>query len=192
MKSKLEDQIRERILNPSPREIKEILELFEVVTFSKNEFIKKPDTIREELGFLISGTVKGVFMKENGEETTFRIIQKNTFIADVISITTKQKMPIAFVCMTKATLLMCPFDKVKILLQTNLALNILMRELVTESAIEMGQKYLLFLTGNSKERYKYILKNEPEILKKFPLRLIASLIGITPTQLSRIRNERLD
>ena len=64
-----------------------------------------------------------------------------------------------------------------------------MREYITENAVEMGRRHLLFLTGSAKERYLFILENHPNLLKKLPLRLIASLIGITPVQLSRIRNK---
>ena len=54
----------------------------------------------------------------------------------------------------------------------------------------MGKKNLAFLKGTAKDRYQFILENNPSLLKKFPLRLIASIIGITPTQLSRIRNKK--
>lgn len=83
---------------------------------------------------------------------------------------------------------MAPVAKVHKLLETNLALNIVMREYITENAINMGKRHLQFLTGTAKERYQFILENNPNLLKKFPLRLIASMIGITPTQLSRIRH----
>jgi ribosomal protein L10 len=54
----------------------------------------------------------------------------------------------------------------------------------------MANSQYLFLTGTAKERYQFILENKPELLKKFPLRFIASMIGITPTQLSRVRNKK--
>ena len=65
-----------------------------------------------------------------------------------------------------------------------------MREHIIKITIEMGKKNLAFLKGTAKDRYQFILENNPSLLKKFPLRLIASIIGITPTQLSRIRNKK--
>jgi hypothetical protein len=54
----------------------------------------------------------------------------------------------------------------------------------------MAEIQFLFLTGTAKERYQRILENNPEMLRKFPLRFIASMIGITPTQLSRVRKKK--
>jgi hypothetical protein len=69
-------------------------------------------------------------------------------------------------------------------------LNIVIRQHLREQIITLGQSHLLFLTGTAKERYKFILENNQELLKNVPLRFIASMIGITPTQLSRIRKKK--
>ena len=59
---------------------------------------------------------------------------------------------------------------------------------MSKQILEIGEFYFAFITGTGKERYKMILEKNPNFLKKFPIRIIASLIGVTPTQLSRIRN----
>jgi hypothetical protein len=48
----------------------------------------------------------------------------------------------------------------------------------------------MFLNGTAKERYQYLLATNPSLLEKFPLKFVASMIGVTPTQLSRIRKEK--
>lgn len=40
---------------------------------------------------------------------------------------------------------------------------------------------------NAEERYRDLLQSSPDILKRVPLKLIASYLGITPVSLSRIR-----
>ncbi len=189
MKDSLEKYIKLKVDHPSEKEMQEILDIFEVKYFEKKEFIKRPFSISKELGFLVEGSVRGVFFKKNGEEATFRLLEENSFIGDAISIITKEATPIAFQCLSKVCILIAPYEKVQKLLKSNLALNIVMREYITENAVEIGRRHLLFLTGSAKERYLFILEQRPHLLNKLPLRLIASLIGITPTQLSRIRNK---
>jgi hypothetical protein len=65
-----------------------------------------------------------------------------------------------------------------------------MREYITDKVVDFGKLHILFLTGTGKERYDFILENNPALLKNTPLRFIASMIGITATQLSRIRKKR--
>jgi CRP-like cAMP-binding protein len=186
----LKELIKEEIENPCELELTEILEIFEVKTFKKGTFIKKPFTISKEIGFLIEGNIRSVVFKENGDEITFKILEKHSFIADVVSIKTEQPTPIGFECLNDVSVLIAPIKKFLQLLKTNLTLNILMREHIIKITIEMGKKNLAFLKGTAKDRYQFILENNPSLLKKFPLRLIASIIGITPTQLSRIRNKK--
>ncbi|MDA7501902.1 cyclic nucleotide-binding domain-containing protein [Chitinophagales bacterium] len=192
MKEVLDSYIRTKVKHPSESELLEILDIFEPKKLKKKEFVKRPFTIGKELGFLTSGSVRGAFYKENGEETTFRILQEGSFIGDAIGVRTQTATPIGFDCISDIEILTAPIEKVHKLLESNLAMNIVMREYITDNAIEMGRRHLLFLTGSAKERYLFLLENKPKLLKKFPLRLIASMIGITPTQLSRIRNKNSD
>jgi 5'(3')-deoxyribonucleotidase len=100
--------------------------------------------------------------------------------------------PIGLQCVSDISILAAPLHKIHPLLHTNLALNITMREHITERALELGENYLLFISGSAKERYQFILEKNPKLLEKFPLRFIASMIGITPVQLSRIRKKISD
>lgn len=162
------------------------------VLIKKSEYFKEAFTKSKELGFLVEGAMCMIIIKNNGEEVTARIIQENTIIADVFSIKKAKKTPVALQCVSDVSILVAPLHKINPLLQINLALNIAMREHITERTLEMGENYLLCISGSAKERYQFILEKNPKLLEKFPLRFIASIIGITPTQLSRIRNKKLD
>ena len=42
----------------------------------------------------------------------------------------------------------------------------------------------------AEERYNYLIKEAPDVLKRVPLKYIASYLGITPVSLSRIRGQK--
>lgn len=56
--------------------------------------------------------------------------------------------------------------------------------------LEESTSRISFFDNNSTpdEKYQYILKNKPELIQKFPQKLIASYLKITPETLSRVRN----
>ena len=190
MKEALKSYIIDQVTSPKEEEINDILALFEEKQFKKGDFFKEPFKTGNHAAFLSKGAVRLVIYKENGDEITARIRQDNSFIVDPFRLKGTDSSPLGIECLEDLTLLIASVEKVQKLLETNLAFNIVVRKHQKEQLLEMANSQYLFLTGTAKERYQFILENKPELLKNFPLRFIASMIGITPTQLSRVRNKK--
>ena len=190
MKDQLEHFIRLNVKNPNDKEIKAILEIFHLKHFQKAEYFKQSNKVSTEIGFIVEGSVRHYMVKNNGNEVTGRIYQKNNFILDLISVRTKEKTPISIITIEPTILLVASIEDLNGLFEVNLTLNRLIREYMGEKVVELGRLHLLFLAGTATERYNFILENNPGLLKNVPLRFIASMIGITATQLSRIRKKR--
>lgn len=188
MKAQLERFIRHHVNNPREEEIAQIVEIFEERIFDKDQTFKQENTITEELGFIITGSARLFIRKDSGTEITGEVLTENTFLADIFSIRTGKPTPMEIGFLEKSVVLVAPHKKVEKLLESNLAFNILIRIHITDRAMAIGQRFILFLSGTAKERYQFFIENNPHLLNKLPLRLIAAMIGITPTQLSRIRN----
>lgn len=187
MKTKLEDFIYGRVKNAKEHEVAEILSIFHQREYAKGELFKESDTIIKELGFLVNGSARSYFINENGDEITDGILQEESFLSDIISVRTDEKSPIIIEILEKSTILAAQMGKVWELLERNLTFNILIREYIGDRAMQLVKHHLLFLNGTSKQRYEYLVATNPSLLKKFPLKFVASMIGVTPTQLSRIR-----
>jgi len=190
MKEQLRQYLIYQVPYPKEEEIEEILSIFEPKEYKKGEFFKKPFATGNHVAFLPQGAVRVIIYKENGDEITARIRQDNSFFMDPFRLKGTKNSPIGIECLEHLTLLIAPIEKIEKLLETNLAFNIAVRKHITEQSLELAESHFLFLYGTAKERYQCILENKPELLKKFPLRFIASMIGITPTQLSRVRKKK--
>jgi len=189
MKDKLEAFIHTHVKNPKTEEIAEILDIFHPRTYAKGQVFKQAHTLATEVGFITSGCAQSVIIKHNGEERTGRFLPAGHFLIDIISARKGEKTPIAFKFKEASTALVAPVASVRALLESNLAFNIMVREYTADRTVEMAKWLLLYQTGSAKDRYRFILENNPKLLDKLPLRFIASMIGITPTQLSRIRKK---
>lgn len=190
MKEALRGYIIDQVPFPKEEEINDILALFEEKHFKKGGLYKEPFKTSDYVAFLSEGSVRLIIHKENGDEITARILQDNSFIIDPYRLKGTDSSPLSIECLEDLTLLIASLESIQKMLETNLALNILVRKYQKEQMLEMAETQFLFLTGTAKERYQHILEKNPEILRKFPLRFIASMIGITPTQLSRVRNRK--
>ncbi len=186
----LEAFIYQRVKTPKAGDVEEILSIFEEKTFSKGTRFKERDTQIKQLGFLTSGSSRSYLVNKKGNEVTGHVSLVNTFLSDIVSVRTRDKTPTIIEFLEDAQVLVAPMDKVRNLLETNLVFNILIREYIADNTVEIVKKQLMFMTGTAKDRYQYLLETNPHLVKRFPLRFIASMIGVTPTQLSRIRKEK--
>jgi CRP/FNR family transcriptional regulator, anaerobic regulatory protein len=65
--------------------------------------------------------------------------------------------------------------------------------LVLKSAIleyyflEMENRVKFFQSLDGRERYSFILKNNPDLIHRVPLKILSTFLGLTPESLSRIR-----
>lgn len=191
MKKKLEEFIYRRVKNANAHDVEEILSIFYQQEYDKRELFKERDTIIKKLGFLVNGSARSYFINEKGDEITDGILQEESFLSDIISVRTNEKSPIIIEIIEKSTVLVAPMSSVWDLLERNLTFNILIREYIGDRSMELVKRHLMFLNGTATERYQYLLATNPSLLKKFPLRYIASMLGITQTQLSRIRNKKI-
>jgi CRP-like cAMP-binding protein len=190
MKEQLENFIRRNLKNPRDLEIKAILEIFQPKHFQKGDHFKREDRICRKLGFILEGSAQHYVIKNNGTEVTLRVSKKDSLVTELLSMRTKERTPISIRTLEPTTMLVAAEEDINRLVEVNLTLNRLLREHMAESVEKQAKLYLLFLTGTAQERYQFIIESNPELLKRFPLRFIATMIGITPTQLSRIRNKK--
>jgi len=190
MFKQIEEFIYERVKTANGNEVKQILSIFNEQLFKKGTLFKNQDTVIQNLGFLASGSARSYLINENSDEITDEILQPNNFLSDIISIRTKEKSPIIIEILEDSNVLVAPMEKVLELLNYNVTFNILLREYMGDRAMQLVKYHLLFLNGSAKQRYEYLLATNPTLFKKFPLKFIASMIGVTPTQLSRIRGKK--
>ena len=189
MRQQFKSYIKSQLTNTKEDEIDAILEIFELKHFKKDAYFKHPTNICKQLGFIVKGSFKHYAIKKNGSKIPGKVSQENSFVTDIISAKTKERTPIGIKALEASSVLVISIENMTKLLETNLTFNRLIREYMAQSIIKMGELHLLFITGSAKERYKFILENNPSLFKNTPLRFIASMIGITPTHLSRIRNK---
>lgn len=168
-------------------DLDKILNSFRLQMFKKNEFFIKEDKISSHLGFVESGVFQYYVLKEGEIRTTYVSIE-NTFMSSRLSALNDKPAFENVKALTDGSV--CVISK------TNL------KKLINEipsfkdfyigylessiSNIDANRRDLILLSGE--QRYQKMLKEEPELLQKIPLQCLASILGVTPRHLSRIRN----
>ena len=79
------------------------------------------------------------------------------------------------------------YDDLQMLYKTYSVGNLIGRLTVEKLYVEKLNREFSLLSETAEERYLKIMKEQPDLFQRLPLKHIASYMGITPQALSRIR-----
>jgi len=169
-------------------DLQNILHAFEVQTFKKNELVVEEGKTSRYIGFIESGMFQYYVIQE-GEEKTSYVSIENTFFASILSFISEAPALENVKALTDGSISMISKPKLKKLVHEIPTFKDFYIGLLeaTVCGIDASRHDLIVLTAE--QRYEKMLTNEPHLLQQIPLQHLASILGVTPRHLSRIRNK---
>ncbi|QMW05079.1 Crp/Fnr family transcriptional regulator [Spirosoma foliorum] len=162
--------------------------IVEAVTYKKNDFLIQAGQVEKYIYYLDEGMVR-LFLNDNGRDISLDFIFTNDFVSAYSSFLTGQ--PTAFTVQALSDVQALRFSREKLLTlydQSHKAERI--GRLIAEQAfLRKTSREVQFLTTTAKQRYVYLLEQNPVLVQTIPVRHLASYLGIAPESLSRIRRE---
>lgn len=169
-------------------DLEKILNAFELQAFKKNDFIVEEGKTSRYMGFIESGMFQ-YYVIQDGEERTNYVSIENTFFASVLSFISEAPSLENVKALVDGSISMISKTNLKTLLNEIPAFKDFYIGLLeaTLCGIDASRYDLIVLTAE--QRYEKMLKNEPHLLQQIPLQHLASILGVTPRHLSRIRSK---
>jgi CRP-like cAMP-binding protein len=155
----------------------------------KNEIILKYGDFCKNIWFIEQGAVKAYEIYE-GEFRTIHFFTEHSFFTNYNSLLTKKSSEIEFKCVENCSILKININELENLYSKHHELEHIGRKIAELQYIAEHNLRRLFLNMNAKQRYEYIETTEPDIIKRFSQKDVASFIGITKVSLSRLRAQR--
>ena len=78
-------------------------------------------------------------------------------------------------------------DELTFLFTTHPEIETLFRKIIEAALVDTINRVESIQFHSAEERYTSLLQEAPDVIKRVPLKFIASYLGITPVSLSRIR-----
>lgn len=177
-----------KILGFSGPDLERIISTFKLKNYKRNEFFNESGKTSKYLGFVESGMFQ-YFVIKDGEERTTYVSVENTFLASVLSFVSEAPALESVKALTDGSVSQISRKDLKILVNEIPAFKDFYINLLEQSicGIDASRHDLIVLSGD--QRYEKMLKNEPHLLQQIPLQYLASMLGVTPRHLSRIRNK---
>jgi len=161
----------------------------DIIDISKKTILCDFGTIPTSFYFLKKGVVRAYITLPNKQEYNKAIFTENTFFGALSGLIRGDQTQIVYETLTDCKLIEINFAGFMKLVETKNDINKLYRKVLEEIFLKLEIRDIEMVTLNATERYIKLKNNTPEIDHLISQYHIASNLGITPIQLSRIRKK---
>lgn len=172
----------------APDDLRTISSHFKIVTLSKGDYFGKRGSYCEKLGFVQEGYIR-VFIEAADREVTQWISGPGYFITDLSSFIFQT--PGRWNMQALTTCVISEIDKNKYdALATQLPeWKEIDRLLIVKCFSLMEERIFNHLYMSTEDRFQHLMNTQPELFNLVPLQYLASMLGMTPETLSRLRKK---
>jgi CRP-like cAMP-binding protein len=149
-------------------------------------FIRMGDLSRK-LAFIEQGIIRSYTIKDNGDEATLFIRYEGQFIASHDTIIHKQPSKFIYRALEPVSLLQIDYDELEGVLKSHPEYEPLRNFFLMQMLAESLKIMESFVCKSPEERYRELIAERFDLVNRVPDKYIASMLGITPVSLSRIR-----
>lgn len=171
----------------APEEETLIREVFQLKKFRKNQFFLEEGSICDSIGFILKGSMRQYQIDEKSTEQTLNLYIENYWVSDRESSAMMTPSKYFIEAWEPTEMLVTSRKEFIELMHKSSVFSAMMRQLDERSAIASQRRINSAISNSAEKRYEEFAQNHPHFIQRFPLRIIASYLGVTKETLSRIR-----
>ena len=153
----------------------------------KSDYFSKEGQSIGDFGFVFSGILRIFYLNDKGEEWNKHFLRENNFIAS--SISPEKKSITNIQALTETVILCIPYAELVKLSTKYKEIDIFIQKLTFSYLEQKQDREISLLSEKAMNNYLNFIENYPGLENKIQHYHIASYLGITPTQLSRLRKK---
>ena len=166
-----------------------ILPFFKEERLLKNEYFAEVNKTARKIAFLKTGVVRAFFVNQEGKDYNKQFFVGPSMIGAYTSLLTQNRNLIAQQALTDCIIYTCDFEALTSLYDEYQDLERFARKVAEHYFLEKEKKEIEIVLLNASQRYILFQKEFPTIQQLISQFHIASYLGISATQLSRIRKQ---
>ncbi|MCB9396681.1 MAG: Crp/Fnr family transcriptional regulator [Acidobacteria bacterium] len=166
-------------------------ELFQSIHLAKGQDWVREGEMATQIAFLSSGLMRSYYISPSGEVHNKHFFLERSFLAPMTSLVLKQPSPVFLGALEDSCLEVASYAEVLRAFDRFPELNRLGRVLMEYAWIGKERRETQLIMLDSAARYRAFLQEYPGLEMRVPLYHIASYLGISAVQLSRLRSRKL-
>ena len=173
-----------------PDSLKAFRFLFSEVRLEKGTVFAKRGEYSTQIALVQNGVLRAFYAKPDGEQYNKTFFKDGEFVGAFSSLVTGTKNLIDIDCLTDCVLQVASYPSILKLYDTHPSIERLARILAEQFFVVKEKREIELVTLEAKDRYAIFLQEYPGLDQRIPQYHIASYLGVSPTQLSRIRAQK--
>lgn len=172
-----------------PEDVSTAIErVMQSMEFPKKHILLKKGKVCNYLYFIQKGLARNYFEEEN-KELTNDIVLEGEILVSFSSFISRKPSIETIELLEDSILLAIHYDDLQNLYQQFPMMERFGRMIAEHHYNSLAMKSYRLKFSNSSERYQYLFENKIEIVKRVPIGIIASYLGMSIETLSRIRSK---
>lgn len=170
-------------------DILKISSFFHLTNLKKGEYFLKSGHVCNKLSFHKTGIIR-VYVTTEEKEVTQWISTKGYFVTDLSGIIFNKSSRYNIQALTDCELYTIDQNDYKNIGHVIPQWMELEKLFIARCFIYMEERIFSLLSLSTEERYKWLFEQQRDLFNQVPLQYIASMLGMTPETLSRIRKKQ--
>jgi CRP-like cAMP-binding protein len=169
------------------KDIYDIIKIAHVKKLASGDIYIEQGATHQKLGYIRKGLIRAYHLRENGDDLTLFLQWEGKFIASHDAIIHQRPSRFIYQALEDTVLMELDYAKAEPILNNNPRLSSTQATFLRNMLAETMDRVESFVLLSPEERYLQLVREKPNIVNRVPDKYLATLLGITPVSLSRIR-----
>jgi CRP-like cAMP-binding protein len=172
----------------SDNDLSEIVSYCSVIELGKNEFLLKEGQICQYIYFINSGIVRHYYLTERNEVTRW-ISMANDLTSSLQSFISKVPSRENLQTVNECEIVQLDQKAFDYLISSNTGFKSLWIKILEYNYLTIENRVFSLIEKSAEERFIWMINNYPRFILQIPVMYTASMLGITPRHLSRLKKK---
>ncbi len=186
--TELEQNIKSYFGVIEEKDLMAISSFFQITTLKKNDYFLKTGQSCEKLSFIKSGILR-VYKATQDKEVTQWIAAEGSFITDLASLVFENPARWTIQALADCELYTINRADYKRIGEVVPKWHALEKLFIAKCFVFLEDRIYNHLSMTAEERYTFFFENNRALFNQVPLQYLASMLGMTPETLSRLRKK---
>ncbi len=162
--------------------------IWQPYTVKRKEVLTRAGDTEKYLYFVVDGVQRIYYFDEQEREATILFTYSPSFGGVLDSYMLQKPSVFYYEALTPSVFLRVPHAALQKLLQTNPAIEVMVRDSITASLSGILHRLVELQCFSSEEKFRKLLHRSPHILQLVPHKYLANYLGIDATNFSKLIN----